>query len=90
MVFVRDGDVEGLRVKREGEEYEAYLNRVASNPIALEVKLADLRDNLDGSRGAPANVKREAKYRMALAKLENDAKRVIPAYRPEPSPPLPS
>lgn len=35
-------------------------------------------------------LKREAKYRMALAKLENDAKRVIPAYRPEPSPPLPS
>ena len=33
--------------KRKGEGYEAYLERVASNAIALEVKLADLRDNLD-------------------------------------------
>lgn len=59
--------------KREGEEYEAYLERVASNEIALEVKLADLRDNLDASRGAPVNVKREAKYRMALEKLTQAA-----------------
>lgn len=66
--------------KRQGESYEDYLERVASNPIALEVKLADLRDNLDGSRGAPRSEKREAKYRAALAKLESDAKRTIPAY----------
>lgn len=65
--------------KRNGEKYEAYLERVASNAIALEVKLADLRDNLDASRGAPPNIKREAKYRLALAKLENDAKRREPA-----------
>lgn len=68
--------------KRKGEAYDAYLERVASDPIAIEVKLADLRDNLDGSRGAPANEKRDAKYRAALAKLETAAKGLIPAYRP--------
>lgn len=55
--------------KRGGESYEDYLSRVENNSIALEVKLADLRDNMDESRGAPANEKREAKYRLALSRL---------------------
>jgi (p)ppGpp synthase/HD superfamily hydrolase len=33
--------------KREGEPYEKFVERSASNPIALHVKLADLEDNLD-------------------------------------------
>jgi hypothetical protein len=36
--------------KREGEDYEAFIRRAALNPIAREVKLADLRDNSDLSR----------------------------------------
>jgi (p)ppGpp synthase/HD superfamily hydrolase len=55
--------------KRDGESYDKYLDRVERNPIATEVKLADLRDNMDESRGAPVNEKREAKYRLALARL---------------------
>ncbi len=36
--------------RREGEEYEDYVRRAAANPIAHEVKLADLEDNMDLSR----------------------------------------
>jgi (p)ppGpp synthase/HD superfamily hydrolase len=31
---------------REGESYKEYLNRVAADPLAIHVKLADLRFNL--------------------------------------------
>lgn len=60
--------VEAL-TRRDWEEYEDYLDRVMGNPLALEVKVADLRDNLDASRGAPRHARREARYRLALAKL---------------------
>jgi (p)ppGpp synthase/HD superfamily hydrolase len=33
--------------KREGESYEQFVERAASNPIARRVKLADLEDNMD-------------------------------------------
>jgi (p)ppGpp synthase/HD superfamily hydrolase len=35
---------------RKGESYEDYIERVAQNPLALKVKLADLADNLDVRR----------------------------------------
>jgi hypothetical protein len=64
--------VEAL-TKREDEDYEAFIRRVAPNPIAREVKLADLRDNSDLSRIAePTDRDRERiqKYRRAIAYLE--------------------
>ena len=64
--------VEAL-TKREGEDYEAFIRRVAPNPIAREVKLADLKDNSDLSRIAePTERDRERikKYRQAIATLE--------------------
>ena len=33
--------------KREGEPYEEFVKRSASNPLARRVKLADLQDNMD-------------------------------------------
>ena len=33
--------------KREGEGYEQFVERAAANPIARQVKLADLEDNMD-------------------------------------------
>ena len=33
--------------KRDGEDYDEYLNRSISNPIAQKVKIADLEDNMD-------------------------------------------
>ena len=64
--------VEAL-TKREGEDYEAFIRRVAPNPIAREVKLADLRDNSDLSRIAEPTERdfaRVEKYRRAIGYLE--------------------
>jgi (p)ppGpp synthase/HD superfamily hydrolase len=64
--------VEAL-TKREGEDYEAFIRRVAPNPIAREVKLADLRDNSDLSRIAEPTERdrdRIKKYNQAIAYLE--------------------
>ena len=59
--------------KRDGEDYEAFIRRVAPNPIARKVKLADLRDNSDLSRIAQpteADRQRIEKYRAAIRYLE--------------------
>lgn len=36
--------------RRDGEGYTGYIQRLSRNPLAVTVKLADLRDNLDRSR----------------------------------------
>lgn len=36
--------------RREGESYEDYIERVSNNSLAAKVKVADLKDNLDGAR----------------------------------------
>ena len=36
--------------KQEGEDYDRFIERVKTNPIAIEVKLNDLRDNMDATR----------------------------------------
>jgi (p)ppGpp synthase/HD superfamily hydrolase len=58
-----------LLTKRDGEDYEAFIRRVAPNPIARKVKLADLRDNSDLSRIAQPTDKdrqRIEKYQRAI------------------------
>jgi (p)ppGpp synthase/HD superfamily hydrolase len=60
--------------KREGEGYEAFIQRVQLNPLAVKVKIADLEDNMDGSRlkeVTEADEKRLVKYRNALQELTN-------------------
>lgn len=44
--------IEALKcvTKREGEEYEDFVKRSASNKIARNVKLADLEHNMDARR----------------------------------------
>jgi (p)ppGpp synthase/HD superfamily hydrolase len=37
--------------RREGESYDAFVERAAANPLATRVKLADLEDNMDLRRG---------------------------------------
>ncbi|NBA95572.1 GTP pyrophosphokinase [Pseudomonas sp. R5(2019)] len=54
--------------KRPGESYEAFVERLADDPLARVVKLADLADNSDLSRIAmpgPDDLARQAKYRQA-------------------------
>jgi len=45
--------------KREGESYEDFVSRSASNPLATRVKLADLEDNMD-LRRLPAVKEKDA------------------------------
>lgn len=60
--------------KVKGESYEEYLHRVKANPMAREVKIADIRDNASPIRLyrlEPETVKRlTAKYMKALKFLE--------------------
>lgn len=57
----------------DGESYEDYIQRVKSNPLALRVKLHDLRDNMDILRRSQLSEKDLARlnkylqvYRMLL------------------------
>ena len=56
----------------EDEDYDAFVERAMSNPIGRQVKIADLRDNLDVTRIgelAERDMKRLNKYKRALARL---------------------
>ena len=63
--------------KRDDEEYDEYVKRCKSNPIAKKVKIADLEDNLDIKRLGSLkedDLKRHNKYLRAwhyLTKEEN-------------------
>ena len=58
--------------RREGETWNAYLDRIQENPVARAVKISDLIDNSNLGR-IPVitmkDVKRQAKYNKALEKL---------------------
>jgi hypothetical protein len=57
----------------EGEDYDAFIERCARDPIARDVKRADIADNLDLSRLptiTPRDHERIAKYRRALDRLD--------------------
>ena len=63
-----------LRLLTHGddEDYDAYVDRLASNPLARSVKIADLRDNLDVTRleeVTDRDAKRITKYLRSLRKL---------------------
>jgi len=58
--------------KREGEDYDEYVRRAGSNPLARRVKLADLEDNMDVRRRRVVDEKdarRLAKYLKAWRAL---------------------
>lgn len=56
--------------KIKGEDYMDFIRRVATNPLATQVKLHDLRDNMDVSRlGGKPHWKMDT-YRQALRYLE--------------------
>jgi (p)ppGpp synthase/HD superfamily hydrolase len=61
--------------KREGENYQQFVERVAGNPIAKQVKLADLRDNMDVRRLpgiSDRDMERLAKYLKAWKRLTEE------------------
>ena len=63
-----------LLTKTDGIEYSNYIAQIKNNAIAREVKMADLRDNMDLNRIAQPtekDFKRLEKYRGALAALQS-------------------
>jgi (p)ppGpp synthase/HD superfamily hydrolase len=58
--------------RREGETYEAFIERLRPHALARRVKLADLEDNMDVRRLAavtPKDAERLARYRAAWTRL---------------------
>ncbi len=59
--------------KQPDETYEHFIQRVSENPLAIQVKLADLKDNLNITRISgdlsQKDLKRLNKYRAALSFL---------------------
>lgn len=62
----------GAVTKRPDEDYEAFIERIAADPLAARVKLLDLYDNIDLTRLAEVNeddLRRAAKYHRAIVRL---------------------
>ena len=58
--------------RRAGEPYKEMIERIATNSLARQVKLADLADNLDPKRTLPddsAAAERHARYVAARKRL---------------------
>ena len=59
--------------KREGEDYETFIERIALNSLAVRVKLLDLYDNIDVTRLpelGDRELERAAKYHRAIKRLK--------------------
>ncbi len=64
--------------KRQGEDYNDYIDRVTSNPLALQVKIADMRDNMDMNRlphPTERDYQRLRKYQKTLPRLLSASKK---------------
>lgn len=64
----------------DNENYEDFINRILTNPIAIKVKLNDLKDNMDITRLTKIkskDVKRLNKYINAYNKLRTKLKNNI-------------
>ena len=60
--------------RQKGETYEDFIKRAAKNPIAREVKIADLEDNMDVRRLKEVkeeDIERTEKYMKAWKYLRN-------------------
>ena len=63
--------------KIKGEDYQAFIQRVATNPLAVKVKIQDLKDNMDLSRlGSKLHWKKET-YKKALDYLEQHSNKKV-------------
>ena len=65
--------LEGV-TRREGERYDAFIERAAGNPVAAAVKLADLEDNMKMTRLArleDRDLARLTKYHSAWRRLHH-------------------
>jgi len=66
----------------DDEDYEMFIDRVIQNPIAMQVKINDLLDNMDVTRFEELNeidLKRLNKYLRAYRKLRKQLDKVAAA-----------
>lgn len=67
--------------RRPTESYREYVHRLGLNALARQVKMADLRDNMNMSRLTAPTARdwhRLTKYREALAELQDLSARDLP------------
>lgn len=60
--------------KKEGEDYDQFVDRVLKNKLAAKIKKADIEDNINVLRlnsVSPKDLERIAKYHKAWKKLES-------------------
>jgi GTP diphosphokinase / guanosine-3',5'-bis(diphosphate) 3'-diphosphatase len=57
----------GAISRKKDERYGDYIKRVAANPLAVRVKIADLNDNLDTSRASTKELSPDEVYRYRAA-----------------------
>ncbi len=72
-----EAQIEGVRVmtREEDEDYFEYIRSVKTNPLALAVKLEDLKHNLDVTRiieMTDKDLQRIEKYKKAMEILLSD------------------
>lgn len=63
--------------KREGEPYDAFVERAASDPIARVVKIADIEDNMDLRRLpgiSEKDVERISRYVRGWRRLQEEGR----------------
>jgi len=71
--------------RRDGEAYELYIERIAEDTLARQVKLADLTDNLVNNRRLAAVAARRdvweriTRYERAIARLQAATANAEPA-----------
>jgi (p)ppGpp synthase/HD superfamily hydrolase len=71
---------------RPDESYEQYIEKVACDGLAREVKLADLADNLANNRrlaSTPDVVARINRYEQAVRRLQSPLRRTPQRARPD-------
>ena len=66
-------DVVLLLTHEKSETYDAYIDRVMTNKLAVEVKISDLKHNMDLTRNktglTPKDIERTIKYHRNYVKL---------------------
>lgn len=75
------GPLEGVTKRSESEDYGAFIARAAQDPVAREVKIADLKDNMNLARIAKPTERdhtRIEKYRTALKRLSSQPAAEVP------------
>jgi hypothetical protein len=61
--------------RRDSESYEAFIQRIKPNPLAVKVKLGDLMDNMDLRRAGllqPNDLERLQRYQKAWFELTKE------------------